>query len=92
MPSGDTTILLKLGKGQYSLVEEKVAPGSGAAGRAIRDLGLPEKCVLTAIIRKGELMIPRGDIVLQPADELLAVVHASHLKDVADLLGRRGAV
>jgi Trk K+ transport system NAD-binding subunit len=36
-------------------------------------------------------MIPRGDIVLQPADELLAVVHASHLKDVAELLGRRSS-
>lgn len=91
MSLGDMTILLKLRKGQYSLVEEKVAPGSAAAGRAIRDLGLPEKCVLTAIIRKGELMIPRGDIVLQPADELLAVVHASHLRDVAELLGRRSS-
>ena len=38
MSLGDMTILLKLRKGQYSLVEEKVAPGSAAAGRAIRDL------------------------------------------------------
>ncbi len=60
-------------------------------GRAIRDMRIPQKCVLIAIIRKGELMIPRGDIVLQPADELLAVVHASHLNDVAELLGRRSA-
>jgi trk system potassium uptake protein TrkA len=87
MSLGDMMTLLKLRKGQYSLVEEKVAPESLAAGKAIRDLELPEKCVLAVIIRKGELMIPNSDTVLQPADEVLAVVSTNHVKDLADLLG-----
>jgi trk system potassium uptake protein TrkA len=87
MSLGDMMTLLKLRKGQYSLVEEKVAPESLAAGKAIRDLQLPEKCVLAVVIRKGELMIPDRDTVLQPADEVLAVVSTNHVKDLADLLG-----
>lgn len=87
MSLGDMMTLLKLRKGQYSLVEEKVAPESLAAGKAIRDLQLPEKCVLAVVIRKGELMIPDRDTVLQPADEVLAVVSTAHVKDLADLLG-----
>ena len=87
MSLGDMMTLLKLRKGQYSLVEEKVAPESFAAGKAIRDLELPEKCVLVVVIRKGELMIPNSDTVLQPADEVLAVVSTNHVKDLADLLG-----
>jgi trk system potassium uptake protein TrkA len=87
MSLGDMMTLLKLRKGQYSLVEEKVAPGSLAAGRAIRDLKLPEKCVLAVVIRKGELMMPASDTVLQVADEVLAVVSTNHVKDLADLLG-----
>jgi trk system potassium uptake protein TrkA len=76
MSLGDMFTLLKLRKGQYSLVEEKVDPEAIAAGKAIRDLRLPERCVFAALIRKGELIIPRGDTVLLPADEILAVVHA----------------
>ena len=87
MSLGDMMTLLKLRKGQYSLVEEKVAPDSLAAGQAIRDLKLPEKCVLAVVIRKGELMIPDRDTVLQAADEVLAVVSTNHVKDLADLLG-----
>jgi trk system potassium uptake protein TrkA len=87
MSLGDMMTLLKLRKGQYSLVEEKVAPESLAAGKALRDLRLPEKCVLAVVIRKGELMIPDSGTVLQPADEVLAVVSTNHVKDLADLLG-----
>ena len=87
MSLGDMMTLLKLRKGQYSLVEEKVAPESLSAGKALRDLRLPEKCVLAVVIRKGELMIPDSDTVLQVADEVLAVVSTNHVEDLADLLG-----
>jgi len=87
MSLGDMMTLLKLRKGQYSLVEEKVHPASLAAGKAVRDLSLPAECVFAAIIRKGQLIIPRGDTVLQPADEVLAVVHAAQLAEMAALLG-----
>ncbi len=88
MSLGDMMTLLKLRKGQYSLVEEKVHPDSAAVGKAVRDLHLPAECVLCAVIRKGQLVIPRGDLVLQPVDEVLAVVHASQVGALANLLGR----
>jgi len=87
MSLGDMMTLLKLRKGQYSLVEEKVDPTSEAAGKAMRDLNLPAECVLVAVIRKGQLIIPHGDLVLQPADEVLALVHVSQLAQLAALLG-----
>ena len=87
MSLGDMITLLKLRKGQFALVEEKVHPLALAAGHAIRDLMLPPDCVLAAIIRKGDLIIPRGDVVLQPADEILAVVQSSQTTALASLLG-----
>lgn len=87
MSLGDMMLLLKLRKGQYAIVEEKVHPMALAAGKAIRDLMLPPQCVLAAIIRRGELIIPKGDVVLQPADEILAVVHSSESATLASLLG-----
>jgi trk system potassium uptake protein TrkA len=90
MSLGDMMTLLKLRKGEYALVEEKVHPSAIAAGRAVRELDLPAECILTAIIRKGRLIIPRGDTVLQPADEVLAVVHASQVAQLAAVLGKQG--
>jgi trk system potassium uptake protein len=87
MSLGDMMTLLKLRKGLFSLVEEKVDPKSIAVGKPIKELHLPVHCVLVTVLRKGELLIPRGDTVLQPADEVLAVVHASQLGQLAILLG-----
>jgi trk system potassium uptake protein len=87
MSLGDMMTLLKLRKGEYSLIEEKVHPLSLAVNNNLRDLQFPDECVLVAIIRKNKLLIPHGDTVLQPADEVLALVHASQLKQLAILLG-----
>ena len=87
MSLGDMMTLLKLRKGLYSLVEEKVHPNSIANGKAVQDLSFPQRCALAAIIRKGELTIPRGDVVLQPADEILAVIHSDEIPQLASLLG-----
>src|SRR4030042_4320457 len=55
MTLGDMMTLLKLRRGQYSLVEVLIPPGARAVGVAIKDLPLPDQCVIAAIIRKGEM-------------------------------------
>lgn len=88
MSLGDMMTLLKLRKGEYSVVEEKVHPGSGAVGKCLMELTIPTECVIAAIIRKGKLVIPHGDTALQAADEIIAVVHASQSKHLAAVLGK----
>jgi trk system potassium uptake protein len=87
MSLGNMMTLLKLSKGEYSLVEEKVHPAATAAGRKVADLHLPAECILAGVIRDGRLIIPHGDTVLQPGDEVLAVVHASQTAQLALILG-----
>ncbi len=87
MSLGDMMTLLKLRTGQYSLIEERVHPQSLSVGKTIRDLGLPEECVFTAIIREGQLLVPRGTTIIQAGDEVLAVVHATQMEQLAAILG-----
>jgi trk system potassium uptake protein TrkA len=89
MSLGDMMTLIKLRKGSFSLVEEKIHPHSEANGKAVRDLDLPTECVLVAVIRKGELILPHWSTVLQDSDEVLAVAHQSTLDILASKLGRR---
>jgi trk system potassium uptake protein TrkA len=82
MSLGDMMTLLKLRRGQYSLVEEKLPAGAKAVGVAIQDLGLPDQCVVAAIIRRGKMVLPHGATVLEVGDEVLAVTNrpgAEHL-------------
>ncbi len=87
MSLGDMMTLLKLRKGLFSVVEEKVHPASPATGKMISELELPADCVLVAIIRKGEMILPKGPTVLQPADEVLALVGSGSVGALAALLG-----
>lgn len=86
MSLGDMVTLLKLRKGQYAVVEERVHPSARAARHPIHTLDFPEECVLSAIIRQGQLIIPRGHTILQPGDEVIAVVHTSQKARLAALL------
>ncbi len=87
MSLGDMMTLLKLRKGQYSLVEEKVHPDAPAAGKSLAEVAIPQDCVLVAIIRKGDMVLPRGNVVFQPADEVIALVSADSVTALATLLG-----
>lgn len=89
MSLGDMMTLLKLRKGEYSLVEERVDPQSLAAGKTVGELELPEGCNLTAILRGGQLLLPKPDLVLRSEDEVLAVVHSEHAAALAALLGKQ---
>jgi len=87
MSLGDMMTLLKIRRGRYSLVEEKIPAGAPALGTAIKDLTLPDNCVIAAIIRKGEIVIPRGVTSFEVGDEVLAVVDAEGAAELARLFG-----
>ncbi len=85
MSLGDMLTLLKLRRGHYSLVEEKILPGARVIGIPIKDLKLPEHCVIAAIIRNGEVIVPRGITAIEPGDEILAVTDHEGAKQLAHL-------
>jgi len=86
MSLGDMMTLTKLRRGAYSIVEEKIPPGARALGVAIKDLGLPENCVIAAIIRQGKVIVPRGITALEVGDEVLAVTDSQGASRLASLL------
>lgn len=87
MSLGDMMTLLKLRRGEYSIVEEKVHPAAVVVGKALKEIELPPECVFVAVLRKGRLIIPKGETTLQPVDEVIALVHAAQLANLAALLG-----
>jgi trk system potassium uptake protein TrkA len=86
MSLGDMMTLLKLRRGQFLLVEEIIPPGSLAIGKAIKDLALPNECVIAGIIRQGKVIIPRGGVLFEEGDEVLAVTDRAGAEKLARVL------
>jgi trk system potassium uptake protein TrkA len=86
MSLGDMMTLLKLKRGEYSLIEEKVHPTAIAANKLVREIGLPDECTIVSIIRNHKLLIPHGSTLIEPYDEILALVHGNRLSEFASLL------
>jgi trk system potassium uptake protein TrkA len=88
---GDMMTLLKLRKGSYSLVSEALGEGAPAVGRDLKDLAFPRNAVVCAILRRNEVVIPRGDVRFEEGDEVLALVDEASAPQLAALFGAPAA-
>ncbi len=88
MSLGDMMTLLKLKRGEFSLVEEKVHQLSPACGKSLRELNLPNECNVVAVIRNHEMMIPNGNFIFQENDEVLALGSSKSLPVFASQLSK----
>ncbi len=87
IPAQSLVHLLTLRNVGVSFVELEIPPGSPAIGRPIRDLGIPDDCILPLIIRHGEqVIIPYGDTVLQAGDQAIAVTSEASENTVRSIL------
>ena len=90
MSLGDMMTLLKLRRGNFAIVEQKVPAGARGLGIALKDLALPEQCIIAAIVRQGEIVLPRGITTFEVGDEVLAVTDSQGAQQLADLLSAPG--
>ena len=70
---GDLVRLLKLERGQVTLVELTIDETAPVAGRPIYELRLPQDSAIVAILRRGHVVIPQPETQLVAGDEILAI-------------------
>lgn len=66
--------LLKLGKGENSIVQLTVGKNAKAVHKKIRDLQIPKSNILIAIERDNETIVPHGDTEILGGEYILALV------------------
>jgi trk system potassium uptake protein len=68
--------LLQFEGGNTRLVEVTLAQESPAQGQAVGDLGLPRGATIVAVVRDGNVVVPRSDTILDTGDEVLLLASA----------------
>jgi potassium/hydrogen antiporter len=70
------------------VVEFVVEPEHAAAGRRVRELGLPRDALLNLIIRRDQALPPRGSTRIEPGDHLHILVRQEAAVHFEPLLAR----
>lgn len=69
-----------LGAGKAEIVDIIIKEGTKAAGKAIKDIGLPSNVLIIAIERGDEVIIPDNNTVILPGDSIFVFIR----KNLAD--------
>jgi len=77
--------LMKLKRGDYSIVQIKVGQNAKAANSLVKDLSIPKETVLIAITRNDKLLIPKGDTLILVDDEILALTNGASRKELKEM-------
>jgi len=66
-------------------IEFQVDDSSAIAGKALKDVAFPRQGIVGTIIRGNEIMIPRGDDVILPGDEVIVFTLPESLPEIEKL-------
>jgi len=66
--------ILQFEGGQARLVEVTLADDSPVIDQALKDIDMPRNATVVAIVRNEHVVMPRGDSIFEPGDEVLAMV------------------
>lgn len=87
MDMKDMVTLMKLNRGDYSIIQVKVGADSKAANQLLKNLSIPKKTVLIAITREASLLIPKGDTQILADDEILALTDETSRIELNKIFG-----
>jgi trk system potassium uptake protein TrkA len=85
---GSMVRLLQVAGGRARLIEVTLTADSPILGRSIVDAGFPRGSSVVAIVRAGDVVVPRGDTMFHLGDEVLALVSDEAEAEVSALLIR----
>jgi trk system potassium uptake protein TrkA len=82
--------LLDLPQERLEIIELLLGESSSVTGERVGDLELPEGSLLISVLREGTGFVPGPDTVLQPGDEVLAVLDPGLEDDLKAYFGPDG--
>jgi trk/ktr system potassium uptake protein len=75
--------------GEAEVFEAEALETSPLVGQPLRDARLPSSVIVGAIIREGEVIMPRGDSMVRAHDRVVVVARAMVVKKVEKLFAVR---
>ncbi len=78
--------LYEFGIGAASLLDAMIPEGARVTGQEIRELELPTECLIAAIMRDDEFVVPHGKTTLEVDDRVVFIGSAAKIRQAADMV------
>lgn len=65
--------MLPAAQGEILVTELVLAQDSPALDTALKDLDIPDDCLLACVVRQGRVIVPRGGTMLRAGDQVLVI-------------------
>ncbi|MCS7263778.1 MAG: NAD-binding protein [Armatimonadetes bacterium] len=78
--------LALLRRSGLEIVEMKLTENSPAVGKPVRELNLPQGCLLIALVRGESAQVVVGETVLQPSDTVLALANPDAARQMRKII------
>jgi len=79
------TQLFEFGIGAASVLDVMIPEKSHVNERPIRDLEIPKECVIAAIIRDNQFVVPRGGTIIEKQDHVYFIGPATAIRKACDM-------
>lgn len=77
--------LLEVGRGVASLLGVSVSEKASVVEKIIREIDIPKECVVAAVIRGDDFVVPRGDTKIEANDRVIFVGPTTAIKKAQDI-------
>jgi trk system potassium uptake protein TrkA len=73
-------------RGKLAIVRVDLPEDSPVINQELKNIKLPTDSVLVSIVRKEEVIVPKGDTVLKPGDDIIALTTVGNEPQLLNLL------
>jgi trk system potassium uptake protein TrkA len=82
----DFVSLLSVKRGKLAIVRVDLPKDSPVIDKKVKDIRWPESSVLLSIVRHDDVVVPKGDTVLKPGDDVIALTTVGNESQLSNLL------
>jgi len=82
----DFVNLMSFKRGKLAIVRVDLPEDSPIINKEVKDIKLPPDSVLVSVLRGEEVIVPRGDTVLKPGDDVIALTLVGNEPQLLNLL------
>ncbi len=82
----DFVTLMTFKRGKLAIVRVDLADDAPVINKEVKDIQLPHDSVLVSLIRGDKVIIPKGDTLLKPRDDVIALTTVENEKQLLEVL------
>ncbi len=78
-------LLVTINQGRAAICEIRIPKYAVISGSYVKDIGMPESSLIVSIVRDEEVIIPKGDTIIEEEDKIVAVCESGKQRELVKI-------